>query len=412
MRYFLLLTLVIFSFYACAPGNAIETKKISFDSSALKLEPIDREALGIKTGTRYVLAVEGVNDAFNDIKYNVKRTSKSLNVPAVIAPYLPLQITPVNPRHMSLVTVTGGPLAVLEAEATQLTDYLNHVAPCVKILENNVSNPTATIGISDSCATVALIAIGHAGGDLNLLIPPLLNDFKLRFQLAKDNSDIPDDDDGAQLYKDAALFAKNESIMLKFPAILAAFHDVHHIISSKPLTVGKDDFLDVTFTVRGHKYAEQTDTILTRAIRFYRVNYISVDVTAGLFGSNLFSPSYHFVDSMGHVVKESKSKLDLSIGGLFHTYYVWTPTFKIGACAGVGISVLDAKPKFLVGPSLVVGRSKEFSISGGWAFASLPVPSNAVGSNFVSSVETAVPTYNKVVTGFFIGLTYNIIASH
>jgi hypothetical protein len=411
MRFYPLLPALAIIAYGCQPTGqtTTTTKTLSYDSVRLTLEPTGAQPVSLQRGDRVVFTVTGVNDAFNDIQFTMKRTNKSLNVPASLSAYIPVQQTSVTAH----VVLPGAAPPSIKSDYDKLNGYFQLIGPGTKALEKEISDLQTGTDTARVYITNALDSLGRpkdGQNDLKNDVNDLLTDFKLRFQLAKDNGDIKNNAAGLDSTKDADFVAKNEALMRKFPDILLGYLNAKAAIDSKKVSIDRDDFLDVTFNIYGHKYADKEDTLLTRAIRFYRINYISIDFTAGFFGSNLYSPSYHFTDSLGHIAKESGSKLDISVGGLFHTYYVWGPAFKIGLCVGAGISVWDSKPKFLIGPSIVIGRSKEFSLSGGYAYASIPVPSNAVNTNFQSSVETAVPTYNKTMTGFFLGVTYNIIS--
>ena len=268
--------------------------------------------------------------------------------------------------------------------------------------------------IADSLVKIASfnLNISSTNTDCKILNDSLdltIVDFKNRVQLLKDNNLLPADPIGLEILQKEEFVNNHEKEMRNFIDILAANQKATDIIKSKPYTVNKADYLDVSFTIYGHKFAEQKDSLLTQTLRFYRIHYVSLDVSAGFFGTNLLSQSYYFTDTVGHYTSESNNKRNLSVGALVQCNYAVGPGFKVGPCAGAAISVMDVKPQIFIGANIVIGRSTEFAISGGYAYSYLSVPSNVVKSGYVSTVEGSVPTYSKFITGFFIGLTYNNI---
>jgi hypothetical protein len=203
-------------------------------------------------------------------------------------------------------------------------------------------------------------------------------------------------------------------------------------IDSKPYKI-TGDYLQVNIASLKPKFGDKPDTVSINKLNFYKIGYWKwLDVSTGFFYDNLASKSFYF--NNGSTQAEIKSRADISVGALAHSYWVFDSWFKVGPCAGVGVSSLDGKSKYLFGGSLIFGRNNEWAFSGGYALASLPLASNfykqasyrqttttvttgGATSGTTTSQVTTIPvgvggtvnTYNKLQGGVFAGISYSLL---
>ena len=410
-------------FVVCLSCRTIKPDKeisCTYHGDDVSVLPISGSTLAIEANKKYTFSLIGLNNAYYGVDYNIIKTKKNISLNSVLAPYIPQSQTPISPAGRQSFNRSFETVSLPSFTDTIFEDYnrLNNLYEMIdassKILDQNKNDWAKCKTSADSLIESASrkLKMSPSNVDPNALenqIDLTISDFKIRLQLLKDNGKIQADFTGVKLYQEGDFVEKHEKDMRAYVDLLAANQKANDTIKSKAYNVNKGDYLDVAFTIYGHRFAEQKDTLLTQTLRFYRIHYVSLDVSAGVFGTNLLSQSYYFTDALGHYTSESSKKGNLSIGALVQCNYVINPGLKAGPCTGAAISVMDGKPQIFVGGNLVIGRSTEFVLSGGWAYSYLPVPSNVVKSGYVSTIEGAVPTYNKFMTGFFIGVSYNII---
>jgi hypothetical protein len=395
-------------YITCTPGTDGPT-----------IQPIKDTTLSLERGKKYVFVLEGLNNAYYGVDYDIEKSIKNISLPAVLAPYVPSSVTATTHGEREIAMAAfSGPIDFLQKTQLlydTLSRYAQLITPGIKKLEEQKDDDSG-------CRTTANELIKTASGILRTSgsntvadsvgkkVNQMIDEFKNRVQLIKDNDDLNADPVGLRLLTEKQFVVIAEKEMRSYPNILAAYQHCIKSIPSKPYNVDKADYLDVSFTIYGHKYADEKDSLLSQTLRFYRIHYFSLDVSAGFFRTNLLSQSYYFTDSMASVAKEPKTVGNISVGALVEFNYAVKSYFKAGPCIGAAVSLMDAKPQLFMGINLVLGRSLEFAVSGGLAYAYLPVPSNALTvPGYASSPETSVPVYNKFKQGWFIGISYNFI---
>ncbi len=253
-----------------------------------------------------------------------------------------------------------------------------------------------------------------------------------------------------QINSSQVIINNSTAYLKSCPDIINAVKNCNSYIDSSPYTI-TGDYLNLNIALLRPKFSDKPDTVSQNKLKFYKYNYWKwIDVSAGFFYDNLASPAYYFLNAVP--TKEIKSRADVSVGALLHSYYVASSFVKVGPCIGVGVSALDGKSKYLGGISFILGRNNEFAFSGGYALASLPKISNLYQSSTITTTTTTtttttgstnttttgttpstantttsgtststatvtapigttgtVNTYNKFQGGFFIGITYSFL---
>ncbi|HEA31043.1 MAG TPA: hypothetical protein ENH91_13805 [Leeuwenhoekiella sp.] len=160
-----------------------------------------------------------------------------------------------------------------------------------------------------------------------------------------------------------------------------------------------------------------TTKLLKQTLSFATYDNFSFDFSTGFFYNNLVEPEYYLnltenENGRLYIQEENKSNTDISIGALGHFTYKFLPEWRGGIALGAAISPFDGNLRYLIGPSIIWGGQKQASLTFGLALAQMDELSGAVLSDdqgtYLLEDPGAVPTINKLQSGFFIGLTYNL----
>ena len=157
-------------------------------------------------------------------------------------------------------------------------------------------------------------------------------------------------------------------------------------------------------------------TIFEEEFDFKTYNSWSFDFTSGFFYSNLVEQHYYLESrdaAFNTVLEEGKNNIDISIGALGHFSYKFSPKIMAGISIGATVSPFDGKLRYLTGASFLFGEQKFIAVNAGIAFAKMSVLSNAIyhdQSGYYQSKDlSTINTVERIISGFYIGLTYNFI---
>lgn len=157
------------------------------------------------------------------------------------------------------------------------------------------------------------------------------------------------------------------------------------------------------------------DTLYKGEIEFVNYKMWNFDFSTGFIFNRLVDVPYYLgpsKDGKKEVLTEDYSKWDIAIGGMAHLTYKVSGFLSLGPQIGIGVSILDAKPKYVIGGGLLLGRKGKVSLNGGMAFGKVKEISNSAelidGRNFVSENLTAVPTFDRLDCSWYIGISYNL----
>ena len=95
--------------------------------------------------------------------------------------------------------------------------------------------------------------------------------------------------------------------------------------------------------------------------------------------------------------------------------YKFTPQFKAGFATGASLSLYDGNLRYLLGGSMLWGKRNKLSVTGGLSLGKIKELSSIVtveqdGILTVPVDTESVPTFNKLKTGWFIGISYVIVS--
>jgi hypothetical protein len=175
----------------------------------------------------------------------------------------------------------------------------------------------------------------------------------------------------------------------------------------------KGEFTTVTIHIIDR--FKPSDTITTFIQDIYKVGKFKIDFSSGIGVNSILDPSFYIGknDTIPFIAEEEKRDIDFNIFGLAHFNWRVLSWLSLGPTTGVSISVFSAKPTYLVGGSISIGRKNLISLSGGISFGAKNILSRKVSSDgFNADLPLAldistVPTYKKITKGYFISLTYN-----
>jgi hypothetical protein len=182
------------------------------------------------------------------------------------------------------------------------------------------------------------------------------------------------------------------------------------IITSEPFKAEKD-MAELKVTLID---TYKSDTLYNSSIPFYTSGNWSFSFSTGFFFNNLHEDSYYLEArdaSKNNILKNDNPGYDVSFGALGHLSYKLTNCTKLGISMGAALSPLDGKTRYLIGGSIVFGREKQVGINSGLALVKMETLSDQVnhdaGGDYVAADVTDVPTYSKIRSGFYAGITYN-----
>lgn len=145
------------------------------------------------------------------------------------------------------------------------------------------------------------------------------------------------------------------------------------------------------------------DTLYKGEIEFVNYGMWSFDFSTGFIFNRLVDTPYYLgppSEGKKEVLSENYSNWDVAIGGFAHYTYKASGFLSIGPQIGIGVSILDAKPKYALGGGILLGRKGKIALTGGLIFGKRKVLSNQVeqvnGRYFVPESTTAVPTFERL----------------
>jgi hypothetical protein len=452
---------------ACKPPTIIT---LTFDSCSQRITKSSRD--GLKNKERYIFRISPVNSTFyttktsaNDITrsatftmptqfptaFNSTTVVDNANLKMVYKPKNPglVASTPFNPYFEARHQFDYDLLRFINNKTKELVEGLGanplqtsaaNVAACkalddITIKLDTLMKQVAPVKPEDiddwQLITSKKICSQKDFKDLvTLTLSDYLNRVKIINSVDKTADYNVDLNELALFNRNNDAIVKASDFILQSPDIIFTVAHAKPWIDSDPYLVS-GDYLQVVFSVLKPKFGNKPDTVSKNKFNFYKTHYWKwLDVSSGFFYDNLASKSYYFKNFVPSA--ENNSRADLSVGALFHTYWVFDSGFKMGPCIGAAVSLLDAKAKYLAGGSLIFGKNNEWAFSGGYALANLPFPSNLYKSvNYTTTTTTtvtgttpsnstttttqpigttgAVTTYNKFQGGLFAGISYSFL---
>jgi hypothetical protein len=427
-----------------------------YDNSSHEIDDPAKNVLDLKQGKTYRFVIIHVNSALFSLKINPQFLSKMTSVPPAIqqlSGVATLTITPTlsyysvsnvdnakkynaEKDNNSNATKTSTQFNPIDYQLQKIDFDYNFIRYLLVMTKTLIKNVESDWNIEHSkvnaLSTMASINLQYSflnnGNDtccLDKATDSVMTDIASRIELLKnylrDNSykDITDLNQIVSIYDIEAFIKTNQGFISKCSDVIKSVENCKDKIASAPIKVDKGDYLNLNTVLSRNNFAIKPDTI-SQNFTFYKTKYWKVDYSVGVFMNNIPNPTYHFTDTTGHIAKEVSYDVDFGIGALITFQDIVSSCFKVGASAGISLSVIDIKPRYLLGASFVFGRKQSFVFSLGGAGASIAVPTNSLditsSGKIVSGFDsknftptTVVPTYNLWKFGCFLGISYNFI---
>ncbi|MDT7829119.1 hypothetical protein RQM65_10625 [Pricia sp. S334] len=163
------------------------------------------------------------------------------------------------------------------------------------------------------------------------------------------------------------------------------------------------------------------DTLTRATADLFVRNRFRIDFSTGLSANTLVQREFFFTKSADVVTdidSEQSAGLDLGIAALVHLDWKVRTWLAIGPALGASFSLIDEKPRYILGLSGSFGKERSISLTLGANLGKQQVLSNQVssdGENYDGTSELSPfespPLTSKIKTGFFIGITYNVTRS-
>lgn len=158
------------------------------------------------------------------------------------------------------------------------------------------------------------------------------------------------------------------------------------------------------------------DTIYKLKTNLYSIKKFSFSFSSGIFYNQIVDSKYYIglnpdTESNNNFVKsEETDNFDVAFGALAHYSYRLTSGFGVGLNTGIALSAFDAKARYLVGGSILIGRKNQFIINAGVAFARREFLSDQIMNNnmMIPKSIATIPTFSRVDNSIYFGITYNI----
>nr|MBC7614366.1 hypothetical protein [Pseudopedobacter sp.] len=161
------------------------------------------------------------------------------------------------------------------------------------------------------------------------------------------------------------------------------------------------------------------DTLYNETKTLYNYGSWGLSFSTGFFYTEGLGDQPYYLENRTDgnvaVMKDKRTVEDFSIGAMGHVYYKLYPCLKIGPSLGLSVSPFDGKSRYLLGLSVLIGQEKMVGINIGKAWAkannlSALVKKDGVGY-YLPAGTTIVPQYQSLKSAWFVGLTYNLIAT-
>lgn len=157
-----------------------------------------------------------------------------------------------------------------------------------------------------------------------------------------------------------------------------------------------------------------SDTISSIKTDLYKNGKFKIDFSAGIGINSILDPSFYIdtLNGAASIEQEEKRDIDLTIFTLMHLNWRVSPCVSLGPTTGVSVSVFDAKPSYLLGGGITLGKQRSVSLSGGASMGlvnqlSRKISSDGLTANNLPLSFSEIPTYKKIKLGYFVSFTYN-----
>ncbi len=159
----------------------------------------------------------------------------------------------------------------------------------------------------------------------------------------------------------------------------------------------------------------EEDKQLFKALKLKVMTYgeYGIATSVGVQGAGFNKTPETYYVSNNVLLSEPADKYVPFVASMFNLHYQFNSTYSPAISFGVGIPLSNKEVidnlSYMVGPSLIVGKNKNFVITGGFIFSRiLRLSENLHVGDVVNLGVGTIPTRGRFEQGYFIGISYNI----
>ena len=388
---------------------AQEIRKIGYEQDGNHLGVLENKLLKLEYGKNYKLQIESVNSA---------------HIRAVI-----------SSKAFNLQSSISEPLKVLFPGTGVSTDFQPGIVETITLID------------SARMAYLFLQEVDSLSKEVYKATKFAPSDSKVKMIIG---DELPIDKEGATVKKTEesisfiTYFSEKYSIWfdktLENGDVNEEFFKMGSLIQSMKKVIDKQDFLGkATFIEKSMKAKPEVmtsgfkavkdgvdlqvsiidtylkDTLYKGEIEFVNYKMWNFDFSTGFLFNQLVDVPYYLgspIEEKKEVIAEDYSTWDIAIGGMAHLTYKFSGFVSFGPQVGIGISILDAKPKYSVGAGFLLGKKGKVALNGGVAFGKVKELSSTAEKNnegsYVPESFTTVPTFDRFDNSVYFGISYNL----
>lgn len=405
------ITLILsFLFTASALGQNPKVIEISLNGQdEMNVEKLKK---GIRKGQAYALKFSGINTAHHRFKLEAK--SFELYSP------LPESLKPLLSGLAGSLRGAGMDAKAMEDELLKSMNRLIKLKEIAdEVYKQSKYKPLDAAALQIAKANVGKIYVNGISPQLQHLVGAdiyLLNAAAESLRAAVDNAR----QFNPEIVKRLALASARADDLKKNDYLFIAQYLIRSekaegFVVSKPFRSEKD--LTELRMILFDSYAK--DTVYKTTETLYNFGGIGLSFSTGFIYTESISEKPYYLqartDGNMAVLHDRPLVSDISIGAFGHLYYKFTSAVRFGPGIGLSVSPFDGKTRYLAGGGFLFGREKMIGVIGGWAWAKSKLLSDQVRQDaqglYLPAGATAVPTYERLKSSFFIGLTYNLTST-
>lgn len=376
----------------------------------------------LKKGQTYTINLRGINTAHHSFKVETKSFELYSELPSAMS-ILPGIAGSIRAKesnfpltNLSMDSISIAALKVnLQKRVEQLKllkEQADSLYKSTRFAPNHAKAAEAYNAVNKSyVASSPNELMEMVGGDIYVLISiidvlngPLKNQTEVRPDLA-------------DLYA-VSMFRKDQLIKsdyLKYAEYIIASRDAQNSKESKPFKSEKDLTEARLILVDTYK----KNTLFNGLETLHNKGSFGLSFSTGFFYTRGLGDEPYYLeprtDGNTAVKSDNAMKSDIAVGGFGHAYWKIGPGFRLGPGIGIAVSPFDGKTRYMAGAGFTFGREKMISINAGCAWSKVRELSNLVKHDaegqFLPPDASEVPTFDKLRTAWFIGVTYNLLST-
>ncbi|MCK9401699.1 MAG: hypothetical protein M0Q51_17160 [Bacteroidales bacterium] len=413
----ILMTFVLFSIISYSQ-KLIE---LNYDSG--KKEICEKtKKINLRVGELYKVKINGINSSVINAKLETTTYSLNSNTPELIKPLFPGVVDASQLENLfyfvdSLFAVSR--LNDIYDEALSKWNILSELKSFADTLYKKTENSPNPKESSTALYNAYSLLNVHSNDELKKQTSILINFIILAKEIYQKKMEeaSPDNIIAEQLIQNCSeLYFYYEKLTkdnyLRYATFIIESQKSKPYLESETFKAEKD-LVDLN-VILVNNYVK--DTVLKDVLPFYTKGSWSFDFSSGFFYDNLVEKSYYIEKRdtlINNILEEERTNsFDVAFGALGHFSYKFTNSFLAGLSMGAAISPFDAKVRYLLGASFLFGRRNQVGLNAGLSLVKFKELSNAVKEDeigkYVPASVTSVPTYDKLISGIYFGITYNL----